>query len=61
MYLNGVITYEEALAAADSPTNLAWLINQSQQAVSTGGQRGRAPSAANFEDFELARNPEHAR
>ena len=29
MYLDGVLTYDEALAASDSPTNLAWLVNQS--------------------------------
>jgi twitching motility protein PilU len=28
LYLDGVISYEEALAASDSPTNLAWLVNQ---------------------------------
>ena len=29
LYLDGVITYEEAMSASDSPTNLAWQINQS--------------------------------
>jgi twitching motility protein PilU len=28
LYLDGVISYDEAMAAADSPTNLAWLVNQ---------------------------------
>src|SRR5215471_3960233 len=28
LYLDGVITYDEALSASDSPTNLAWLVNQ---------------------------------
>src|SRR5256885_8889755 len=28
LYLDDVITYDEALAAADSPTNLAWLVHQ---------------------------------
>ncbi|MBS0321162.1 MAG: PilT/PilU family type 4a pilus ATPase [Proteobacteria bacterium] len=28
MYLDGVLTYDEAMVASDSPTNLAWLINQ---------------------------------
>src|SRR5947208_2299832 len=28
LYLEGVISYDEAMAGADSPTNLAWLINQ---------------------------------
>ena len=29
LYIDGRITYDEAMAASDSPTNLAWLINQS--------------------------------
>jgi twitching motility protein PilU len=28
MYLDGRISYDEAMTASDSPTNLAWLINQ---------------------------------
>jgi twitching motility protein PilU len=28
MYLDGVMSYDEAMTASDSPTNLAWLINQ---------------------------------
>ena len=28
LHLDGVIEYEEAMQASDSPTNLAWLINQ---------------------------------
>jgi len=28
LYLDGIIGYEEALAGSDSPTNLAWLVNQ---------------------------------
>jgi len=28
LFLDGVISYDEAMAGADSPTNLAWLINQ---------------------------------
>ena len=29
LYLDGAITYDEAMTGSDSPTNLAWLINQS--------------------------------
>jgi twitching motility protein PilU len=29
LYLDSEISYDEAMAASDSPTNLAWLINQS--------------------------------
>jgi twitching motility protein PilU len=28
LYLDGLITYDEAMSASDSPTNLAWQINQ---------------------------------
>jgi twitching motility protein PilU len=28
LYLDGLISYEEAMTGSDSPTNLAWLINQ---------------------------------
>ena len=28
LYLDGTISYDEAMSASDSPTNLAWLINQ---------------------------------
>jgi len=28
LYLDGVIAYDEALTGSDSPTNLAWLVNQ---------------------------------
>jgi twitching motility protein PilU len=33
LYKHGVITLEEALAASDSPTNLSWLINNSEFAT----------------------------
>jgi twitching motility protein PilU len=29
LYLDGVVSYDEAMTASDSPTNLAWQINQS--------------------------------
>ena len=53
LYLGGSITYEDALTASDSPTNLAWLINQSQQSQSSSGSRGTSQMTANFEDFEI--------
>jgi Tfp pilus assembly ATPase PilU len=53
LYLGGSITYEDALVAADSPTNLAWIINQSQQAQATATSRDRSSFTANFESFEL--------
>jgi twitching motility protein PilU len=35
LYLDGVVSYDEALSAADSPTNLAWLVNQNSQTATT--------------------------
>lgn len=61
LYLSGTITYEDALSSADSPTNLAWLINQSQQTQHHGGAGGRAQATANFDDFEITKVAEHAR
>jgi twitching motility protein PilU len=61
MYLSGTITYEDALSAADSPTNLAWLINQSQQTQTHSGSRGKTQATANFDDFEITKVAEHAR
>ena len=55
LYLSGTITYEDALTASDSPTNLAWLINQSQQSQPNSGLRGKAQATANFEDFEITK------
>ena len=55
LYLSGTITYEDALTASDSPTNLAWLINQSQQSHSNSGSRGKSQITANFEDFEITK------
>jgi twitching motility protein PilU len=57
LYLDAEIGYEEALSASDSPTNLAWLVNQN--APSTRNEPGAeagddatgmtAPSFAKFE------------
>ncbi len=52
MYLDGAITYDEAMVASDSPTNLAWLINQSNpdsrvdaMESSAKGEKARRPQA----------------
>ena len=53
MYLDGLLGYDEAMIASDSPTNLAWLINQSNpnsrvDAMERSGDDGkprRSPSA----------------
>jgi twitching motility protein PilU len=48
MYLDGKIGYDEAMAASDSPTNLAWLINQN------------APTSR-VENLQQARGPDTPR
>ena len=61
LYLDGHIAYEEALIASDSPTNLAWLVNQNTPAArpDTGEPREdsaqtKSPSFATLEiDPEL--------
>lgn len=62
LYLAGTIDYEHALAASDSPTNLAWLINQSQQHAQASGARKSGQPSANFDEFDLSgRSAEVAR
>ena len=62
MYLDGVIGYDEAMIASDSPTNLAWQINQntptskvSSMEQKDKGQSQRVP-AADFAGMTI--NPE---
>jgi twitching motility protein PilU len=62
LYLDGVISYEEAMQGSDSPTNLAWLINQNTPSARVDSLAGdakheakRAPAA----DFtQMTINPE---
>jgi twitching motility protein PilU len=37
LYIDGVITYDEAMVASDSSTNLAWLINQNAPTARVDG------------------------
>jgi twitching motility protein PilU len=37
LYLDGVIAYDEALSGSDSPTNLAWLVNQNTPSARVEG------------------------
>jgi twitching motility protein PilU len=52
LYLDGAIGYDEAMSASDSPTNLAWLINQNNPSArvesvesETGAAKPRRPGA----------------
>jgi twitching motility protein PilU len=46
LYKTGAIALEEALANADSPTNLSWLINNSEFGASDVGKPGAAANGA---------------
>ena len=60
LYLDGSISYDEAMTGCDSPTNLAWLINQnnptarvdSMQADEHGNTRHAL--AADFESMTIS-------
>src|SRR5499427_933227 len=45
LYLDGAIAYEEALIASDSPTNLAWLVNQNTPTARTEQAQGSEDTA----------------
>ena len=57
LYLDGVISYDEALVASDSPTNLAWLVNQNSPTarVETAetGDAATHHAAAGFAKLEV--------
>jgi twitching motility protein PilU len=61
LYDNGIVTLEEALASADSPTNLSWLINNNSviglgkksAPSSEFAETGDAGSGPSFREFGL--------
>ncbi|MEP6701357.1 MAG: PilT/PilU family type 4a pilus ATPase [Betaproteobacteria bacterium] len=60
LYLDGVITYEDALQTADSPTNLSWLINhytEQGEDPANASTKGTATSPATpvqFSQFQIS-------
>ncbi|MBK7665021.1 MAG: PilT/PilU family type 4a pilus ATPase [Sterolibacteriaceae bacterium] len=52
LYRENVITLDEALANADSPTNLSWLINNSQFGASSGQDNPKQMSNIDFDTSE---------
>ncbi|WP_291994123.1 PilT/PilU family type 4a pilus ATPase [Candidatus Accumulibacter sp. ACC003] len=66
LYRGGLITLEEALRNADSPTNLSWLINNSDHVDPPRGDDKRSdksyelsmtdPSSASFKEFTISMN-----
>jgi twitching motility protein PilU len=61
LYLDGRIAYDDAMTASDSPTNLAWLINQSSptarvdnlQQADTRGTPRRNPGDSDFAGMHI--------
>lgn len=49
LYKENVITLEEALANADSPTNLSWLINNSEMGVPSAKKEKEVSNSINFD------------
>jgi twitching motility protein PilU len=49
LYRENVITLDEALANADSPTNLSWLINNSELTPSNGREDKKIDTALEFD------------
>src|SRR5262249_3619278 len=62
LYLDGLITYDEAMTGSDSPTNLAWQINQNTPSARVESMEGRAKGdtgSATSADFTgVTINPE---
>jgi len=58
LYLDGIIAYEEALSASDSPTNLAWLVNQNapaarNESTAEAGDDAAGVTSPSFAKFEI--------
>ena len=50
LYRDGIITLDEALTNADSPTNLSWLINNSEIASPSGKDEKASEAAIEFSE-----------
>lgn len=53
MFRDGIITLDEALANADSPTNLSWLINNSEFGASPDRDKQRKEAAADLSASQI--------
>ncbi|HSS69447.1 MAG TPA: PilT/PilU family type 4a pilus ATPase [Casimicrobiaceae bacterium] len=57
LYLDGLIGYDEALAGSDSPTNLAWLVNQNAPSArierAETGDEATQHESASFAKLEI--------
>jgi twitching motility protein PilU len=55
LYAEGKITKDEALRNSDSATNLAWIMNNAEQAAARVGARGpvRTDIVSTFDDFKI--------
>ena len=50
LYRDGIITLDEALSNADSPTNLSWLINNSEITSPSGKDERTSEAAIEFSE-----------
>ena len=53
LFRENVITLDEALANADSPTNLSWLINNSELTTTSGKEEKKIDTALEFDSTNL--------
>ncbi len=56
LYVEGTIAYDEALIASDSPTNLAWLVNQntpSSKRTAADGDESGQPVTSGLSKLEI--------
>ena len=57
LYIDGIITYEEAMTGSDSPTNLAWQINQNSPTARVAsmatGEEKHGPQGADFGSMSI--------
>ena len=53
LFRENVITLDEALANADSPTNLSWLINNSELTTTAGKEEKKIDTALEFDSTNL--------
>jgi len=62
LYLDGLVSYDEAMVASDSPTNLAWQINQNSPTARvdamTSNDKGEASTAGSADFTGMVINPE---
>jgi twitching motility protein PilU len=57
----GIVSRDEGLAYADSPTNLLWRLQNEQAPVSRAAPKKEEPEAASFTEITIDVRPEDTR